>query len=674
MTEWRKSRRRDAEEAAMETGRFGNAWAGVLVAAAACLLPASVPAAEFTWNGSASGDWGNNSNWETNPTFATGNVLVFRATTPGDLNTFLGGAARTIGGLTFNDNVNADVTIRTYSNATGSGGTNRVLTFDGGAVDATITVDAGATGNITIAPGGARVNLGSNLVVDHSGSGNLEIVNWIGGKRSITKNGTGTFTLSSDNANMDYENLIINDGKVRVAGSNSVRGVLTMTGGTLSATGTSQIDLGNAVDFSGDLAFGDATDTGILNFQSGAPVTLVGNTTVNTISQLNLSGVVGGDFSLTKTGDGILFMGSNANTFTGGLNIDGGTVRTGNNNGRLGASGGAVSFDGGALVFIGGGNATITRNPTLNAGGGTIGITDAAVTINWSGDFTGDGGLTKTGDGTLVMDSIGAYAGGLNLNGGVVSVLNANNRLGAADGAVSFDGGTLLFRGGGPASINAARATTLNAGGGTIDVLNSAATITWNGAISGAGGLAKAGAGGLVLGGVNTYTGDTTVSAGTLLINGTTAATSNVIVDAGAIVGGNGTINGSLSLADGAFFAFDPNFTLTLGGFVVGDPSFGVGSLRDLSGGALDWDSINVGTYTLLTGVNLGPTYFDATNISNFGLSNALTGLGTDGTKSAYFQNGSLQLVVVPEPSTWALLGGVAAVGAGMMRRRRTIG
>jgi len=95
-----------------------------------------------------------------------------------------------------------------------------------------------------------------------------------------------------------------------------------------------------------------------------------------------------------------------------------------------------------------------------------------------------------------------------------------------------------------------------------------------------------------------------------------------------------------------------------------------VGSLRNLAGGALDWDAINVGTYTLLTGPNLGPTYFNATNISNFGLSNALTNLGTGGTKSAYFQNGSLQLVVIPEPSTWALLAGSLTVLV-LLRRRR---
>jgi fibronectin-binding autotransporter adhesin len=671
-----------AGQAAKVTGRCGNAWAGVLVAAAACLLPASVRAAEFTWSGATDGDWGVATNWNATPTFDAGANIIFYATGADNLNTFMGDAVRTIGGLTFNDSADSDIIIRTYSNNTGSGGNLRTLTFNNGAGNASINVDSGVTGNITIAPGGGRPLLASNLVIDHNGSGNLEIGMRIErsgtGTRSITKNGTGTLSLTNATASSTpFNDLIINAGKVRLAGQNAAGNAsdtkIIMTGGTLSSNGTSQIDLGNAVDFSGNLAFGDATDTGIVNFTSNS-ITLVGNTTVNTISQLNLNGVVGGDFSLTKTGDGIVFMGSNANTFTGGLNIDGGTVQTGNNNGRLGASGGAVSFNGGVLEFTGGANAAISRTSTLNAGGGTIGVANASATITWNGNFTGDGGLTKTGDGTLVMDSSGAYAGGLNLNGGVVSVANANNRLGAGGGAVSFDGGTLLFRGTLSFSTGA-RATTLNAGGGTIDVLASAATVTWNGAISGAGELTKAGVGGLVLGGVNTYTGATTVSAGTLLVNGSTATDSAFSVADGAVIGGSGTIGGNLTLANGALFAFDPDNTLTLSGsstFAL-DSSFGVASLRTLSGAELDWDAIGVGTYTLITGGNLGPSFFSASNIGNFGVGNALTGLGMGGTKSAYFQNGSLQLVVVPEPSTWALLGGVAAVGVFMMRRRRSV-
>ena len=74
---------------------------------------------------------------------------------------------------------------------------------------------------------------------------------------------------------------------------------------------------------------------------------------------------------------------------------------------------------------------------------------------------------------------------------------------------------------------------------------------------------------------------------------------------------------------------------------------------------AVDWSSIATGTYTLITGT------LDDTNLDNLGLTNAYD-LG-DG-RSAYFQSGSLQLVIVPEPRA-ALLGGIGLLL--IFRRRR---
>ena len=82
-------------------------------------------------------------------------------------------------------------------------------------------------------------------------------------------------------------------------------------------------------------------------------------------------------------------------------------------------------------------------------------------------------------------------------------------------------------------------------------------------------------------------------------------------------------------------------------------------------GTAVSWGSVGSGTYTL---ISAGGTF---SNINNYGFSNALN-LG-DG-RVAYFQNTGLELFVgsaIPEPSSFALLGGLGAVALVATRRRR---
>ena len=69
----------------------------------------------------------------------------------------------------------------------------------------------------------------------------------------------------------------------------------------------------------------------------------------------------------------------------------------------------------------------------------------------------------------------------------------------------------------------------------------------WSNNISGIGGFSKAGAGILVLTGLNTYTGDTTITGGVLRVDGS-IATSNLTVTSGATLQGVGTV-GNTSMA-----------------------------------------------------------------------------------------------------------------------------
>lgn len=168
--------------------------------------------------------------------------------------------------------------------------------------------------------------------------------------------------------------------------------------------------------------------------------------------------------------------------------------------------------------------------------------------------------------------------------------------------------------------------------------------------------LTVTGSGQQRLTGDNTYSGTTLVSAGTLLIDGAQSGTGTVTVESGGILGGGGSIGGSLSLLAGGQFVFSLTETLTVNGASVSFGGFGIDSLVGLD------SSVGLGTYILIDGT----AAFDFTNVLNMGVENAVS---IGGGKSAYFQSGSLQVVVVPEPTS-ALLLVMGAAGLWATRRR----
>ena len=89
--------------------------------------------------------------------------------------------------------------------------------------------------------------------------------------------------------------------------------------------------------------------------------------------------------------------------------------------------------------------------------------------------------------------------------------------------------------------------------------------------------------------------------------------------------------------------------------------TFGDFGIDDLVG--LDSNVAN-GAYTLIT----GNAAINFSNVANLGAQNAV---GISGGKQAYFSEGSLVVNVIPEPSTYALLG-LGAIGIfATLRRRR---
>jgi autotransporter-associated beta strand protein len=158
----------------------------------------------------------------------------------------------------------------------------------------------------------------------------------------------------------------------------------------------------------------------------------------------------------------------------------------------------------------------------------------------------------------------------------------------------------------------------------------------------------------------NTYTGATLVSAGTLFVTG--ALTSNISVSDNATIGGGGGTTGTITFGGGSFFdiALPVSSANSLDSSAISfaTTGFGIDNLV-FNGTAVDWSTIANGTYTLITGT------LNSTNLGNFG-SGSAADIG--GGRTAYFQSGSLQLVVIPEPST-ALLGAIGLLA--LLRRRR---
>ncbi|MFJ0760996.1 autotransporter BatB, partial [Bordetella bronchiseptica] len=251
-------------------------------------------------------------------------------------------------------------------------------------------------------------------------------------------------------------------------------------------------------------------------------------------TRLDWNGAIGGAGALTKTGAGTLAL-NHDNQHAGGTLVHGGTLRIARD-ANLGAAGTAVTLDGGTLATTA--SLALDRALRVGARNGVL-LPDAGTTLDWRGVVAGAGKLTKAGPGMLVLSADNRHGGGTAVTGGTLQVSRDAN-LGAAAGALTLDGGTLLST----ASFASARAATLDAAGGTF-VTRDGTRLDWDGAIGGAGGLVKEGAGELRLGNANTYQGPTRIAAGRLAVNGSIA--SPVTVEQAGVLGGTGRIVGDVA-------------------------------------------------------------------------------------------------------------------------------
>ncbi|MGQ5524006.1 autotransporter-associated beta strand repeat-containing protein [Chitinimonas sp. PSY-7] len=505
-------------------------------------------------------------------------------------------------------------------------GTN---THSGGTTISAGTLQIGSGGTT----GSVAGNITNNAALTFNRSDNISFANVISGSGAVTKQGAGVLTLSDANTytggttisagtlqigsggttgslvgditnnaalvfnrsdNISYTGVVSGSGALTKQGNGTLTltGANTSTGGTTINAGTLQVGSGGTI---GSLA-GDVTNNGTLAF--------------NRSDDSSFAGAISGTGALIKQGSGVLTLASTI-SHTGGTTISAGTLQIGNGGttGSLASNitnNAALAFNrsddisytntisgSGALVKQGAGTLTLsstqsyTGGTTISAGtlqignGGTSGnivgnVTDNGTLafnrsddINFTGNISGTGALTKQGAGVLTLSGTNTYTGDTTISAGSLQVGN---------------GGTT-----GSLAGNVINNTALT--------FNRSDDLGYTGNISGAGALTKLGAGVLTLSGMNTHVGGTTVSAGTLQI-------------------GSGGNSGSLvgDVTNNGVLAFNRSDDISFSNIISGS-----GALLKQGNGILTLSNAN--TYTGGTTISAGTL-----QIGSGGISGSLVG------------------------------------------------
>ena len=501
-------------------------------AAGALGLFLSSPAAAQTWRGATSNDWTDGSNWTGNAAPTTGAVIINTPSNPAVLGVS-GAATGTTGDFSL-----------------GTAGGSGNLTFQNGS-----TLTSNPTGYVFVGR-----HAGSDGGVNVTGAGSTWNINGIGNSLILGQIPVGT---------------------------------------GIAPTGTLNISNGGAVSTAGDIVVGETRATGVLSVSSGGTLTtgrdayigrFVGSngtaTTTGAGSSWDIAGRLyvgnGGPGALTISDNAIVTVGTTTYVADSGsagtLNITGGgTLRTQALQRAAGAGTPQVNFNGGTLRATADNASFITgfSGTQLNVAAGGLTIDTDGFNVAASSPFSGTGGLTKAGSGTLTLNGANPYTGTTIVDAGRLVLSNAN---GFASATIVNSAATLTFTGTG--NVSAAASITLN-DGATLENINPSGYAHLLGAVTSTGNTsinANASAGPnrrFYLDGGLRGSGTVTINAasagnavvlrnnnstfsGTLIVNGIANATAGAgsglalggLATSNALINTDVVLNGTIELAD----------------------------------------------------------------------------------------------------------------------------